>query len=90
MDIEIEHDPTEERLNQLGVFSWPVWEKGVSDFPWHYDQRETCYLLAGEVTVTPQGGSPVKISAGDLATFPQGMACRWKITKAVKKHYEFG
>ena len=90
MDIEIEHDPTEERLDQIGVFAWPIWEKGVSDFPWHYDERERCYIVEGEFTVTPQGGAPVKIRAGDFVTFRRGMSCRWKITKAVKKHYELG
>lgn len=34
-------------------------------------------LLAvqGEVIVTPNGGEPVHIQAGDLCTFPAGMSC---------------
>ncbi len=89
MNVIIEHNPSEERLKQLGVFSWPVWEKEVSEFPWHYDAKETCYLLEGEVTVTPNGGKTVQFGAGDLVLFPQGMSCRWKITRAVRKHYRF-
>ncbi len=37
--------------------------------------------------MTPDGGDPVVIKAGDLVTFPRGMSCTWKITSAVSKHY---
>ena len=47
-------------------------------------------LLEGEVTVTPDGGEPVKFGAGDLVVFPAGMDCRWDVHKAVRKHYQFG
>merc|ERR1712216_495871 len=48
---------------------WPTWGCGVSKFPWSYDSSETCLILEGEVTVTPDSGEPVKIKAGDMATF---------------------
>jgi len=82
--------PTEAMLDELGVFDWPVWEKEVSNFPWHYDATETCYLLAGSVTVTPAGGDEVTFGAGDLVTFPKGMSCYWEIHEDVRKHYSFG
>jgi len=88
--IRVEHNPPEQRLTGLGVRQWEIWEKEVSEFPWHYDEQEICFFLAGEVTVTPDGGTPVMIKAGDLVTFPQGMSCTWKITKPVRKHYRFG
>ncbi|MGC9503623.1 cupin domain-containing protein [Baaleninema sp.] len=88
--IKIERQPSSERLQELGVSSWPVWEKEASEFPWTYEERETCYLLAGEVIVTPDGGEPVQIQKGDLVTFPQGMSCTWNIVKDVRKHYNFG
>ena len=88
--IQIDHNPGNEKLDELGVKSWPIWEKEESEFPWHYDETETCYLLEGDVTVTPDGGQPVRFGAGDLVTFPQGMSCTWKIHKAVRKHYRFG
>lgn len=34
-------------------------------------------LPTGEVTVTPTGGTPVLIQAGDLVKFPKGMTCKW-------------
>ena len=66
---------------------WPFWTKEISDFPWTYDGQEVCYFLAGEVTVTPDGGEPVPMGKGDLVTFPAGMSCRWQISGAVLKHY---
>jgi uncharacterized cupin superfamily protein len=88
--IKVEHNPDKEDLSRQGVFNWPVWTKEASEFPWKYDERETCYLLEGEVVVKPEDGEPVKIGKGDLVTFPKGMSCTWKIRKDVKKHYTFG
>lgn len=89
MNIEVEHQPTTERLEELRVFQWSIWTKEVSEFPWTYDTKETCYFLAGEVTIIPRGGTPVTIGKGDLVTFPAGMSCTWKITQDVRKHYLF-
>lgn len=88
--IKIENNPDEKTLNQLGVKSWSIWTKEVSKFPWFYDDKETCYILEGEVTVTPEVDEAVSFSKGDLVTFPKGMSCTWDIKKAVKKHYKFG
>jgi uncharacterized protein len=85
--IKVENNPDGARLQALGVKEWPIWTKEVSDFPWTYDGEETCYFLEGEVTVTPAGGEPVTMGAGDLVTFPNGMSCRWQITQPVRKHY---
>ncbi|MFN6463700.1 MAG: cupin domain-containing protein [Nostoc sp. DedVER02] len=89
MEIKIEHQPTQERLNELGVSKWEIWNKEVSKFPWTYDSQETCYFLEGNVIVTPDGGQPVQMGKGDLVVFPAGMSCIWEITSDVKKHYYF-
>ncbi len=88
--IRVEQISREDRLSELGVFEWPVWTKEVSEFPWSYDEKETCYFLEGEVIVTPEGQEPVEMGVGDLVIFPQGMKCTWKIIKDVKKRYMFG
>ena len=87
--ILIEHNPSEAKLDVMGIYGWPVWSKEVSVFPWTYDRQETCYVLDGEVIVTPDGGEPVQIVAGDLVTFPKGMTCTWDIKEDIKKHYNF-
>lgn len=88
--ITVERQISPQRLAELGVQGWPVWEKGISSFPWRYGEAETCYLIAGCVEVTPEGGEPVVISKGDLATFASGLRCTWKITEPLAKYYHFG
>lgn len=90
MEIQIKHQPTQEHLNQLGVYSWPIWTKETSEFPWTYDVTETCYFLEGDVLVIPEGGTPVEMKQGDLVTFPAGMSCTWNIRRDVRKHYKLG
>lgn len=87
--ILIEHNPSEAKLDVMGIYNWPIWKKEASIFPWSYDQQETCYILQGKVIVTPDGGEPVEIVRGDLVTFPKGMKCHWDIKEDIKKHYNF-
>ena len=82
--------PSEEKLQKLNVKSWPIWEKEISEFPWEYDETETCYILEVDVLVTPEDGSPVSFGKGDMVVFPAGLKCIWKINKPVRKHYRFG
>jgi hypothetical protein len=89
-NIQIESQPSKERLLALGVSEWPIWTKEPSEFPWTYQESETCYLLAGDVIVTPNEGEPVRFKEGDLVTFPAGMSCTWQILVGVRKHYKFG
>ncbi len=88
--IRVESQPSQSKIEDLGILNWPVWTKEVSEFPWTYEAKETCYFLSGEVIVTPDGGEPVSMGKGDLVTFAAGMSCTWKIVKDVKKHYHFG
>jgi uncharacterized cupin superfamily protein len=88
--VLVEHDPSPMKLEVMGVDGWPIWTKEQSEFPWSYDQAETCYLLEGEAIITPETGHPVTIGQGDLVTFMPGLSCTWKITKPVRKHYKLG
>jgi uncharacterized cupin superfamily protein len=99
--IQVEK-PDAKKLEALGVRSWPTWEKEPSTFDWHYDEKETCYFLEGDVTVKVRGGGgampptheagagEVSFGKGDLVTFPEGLSCTWHVKKAVRKHYKFG
>ena len=64
--IKVEHNPSAGKLKDLGVSNWSIWTKEASEFPWTYDEPETCYLLAGEVTVTCQDGETAHFGKGDL------------------------
>lgn len=87
--IQVERSPSRDRLESLGVFSWSIWTKEVSTFPWTYDDAEICYFLAGDVVVTPDKDDPVEVGKGDLVTFPAGMNCTWEVRTPVEKHYCF-
>lgn len=76
-------------LEKIGVFLWPIWQKGVSKFDWSYDSVEQCYFLEGKVTVTSKGGKAVSFGKGDFVTFPVGLSCTWDVKAPVKKHYTF-
>ncbi|EKV02335.1 putative enzyme of the cupin superfamily [Leptolyngbya sp. PCC 7375] len=89
-NIQVNHQPDRAELDTMGVFSWPVWQKEASEFPWHYDETETCYFLEGDVVVTPDEGDPISMGKGDLVIFPAGMSCSWRINATVSKHYSFG
>ena len=77
-------------FKELGIKNWPIQTCDKGYFKWTYEDKETCLLLEGEVTVTPEEGQPVKFGAGDLVIFPAGMNCRWDVHRAVRKHYRFG
>ncbi len=76
-------------IEEKGILDWPIWEKEISRFDWHYDSIEECYLLEGEVVVETEDGEKVEFGEGDFITFPEGLSCIWDIKKPVRKHYNF-
>ncbi len=92
MTISVTSPCPENTINELGIGikQWPIWTCDPSTFPWTYSDKETCLILEGDITVTPDGGEPVSFGVGDLVVFPQGMSCKREVHKAVRKHYRFG
>ena len=88
MEIKIQK-PDKQELDTKGVLSWPIWEKEISRFDWHYDSTEECYLLEGKVVVEKNNGEKVEFGKGDFVTFPRGLSCIWDIKEPVRKHYNF-
>ena len=88
MEIEV-RKPFDGELQNRGILSWPIWTCEPSSFDWTYDEKETCYILEGRVTVETEGGS-VSFGKGDLVVFPKGLSCVWNVHEAVRKHFEFG
>ncbi|MBW2974349.1 cupin domain-containing protein [Candidatus Woesearchaeota archaeon] len=87
MQIQVKKPTDEERKD---MESCGVWEKEVSEFPWEYDEKETCLLIEGKVEVTEDSGEKAFFGKGDLVVFPKGLKCTWKILEPVKKYYRFG
>ena len=90
MKITITSPCPENTIKELGIKDWPIWTCEPSTFPWTYSYKETCLILEGDITVTPDGGKPIRFGVGDLVVFPARMSCIWEVHKAVKKHYLFG
>jgi uncharacterized cupin superfamily protein len=74
----------------LGIDSWPKWSKEVSTFLWSYSDKETAYILEGDVTVTANNGESISFGPGDLVTFEAGLDCTWDVKIPLLKHYQFG
>jgi uncharacterized cupin superfamily protein len=64
-----------------------VWECTRGPSRWKLDTNEFVHILAGRMTVTPDGGEPVEIGAGDTAVFPKGWEGTWDIHDTVRKLY---
>ncbi|HTB35184.1 MAG TPA: cupin domain-containing protein [bacterium] len=74
--------------DRIEAMTWPLWNCEPSVFEWGYAQTERCLLLEGEAKVEAWG-KEFHFKAGDFVVFPKGLACRWHVLSAVKKHYTF-
>lgn len=80
---------SDETLAALGCRGWRTWSCGAKELPWNYGLPEACFLLEGDVLVVASGGEEMRIRAGDVAWFPSGLECVWKVEKPVNKHFLF-
>ena len=48
---------------------------------------ETIVLIDGRVTITPEGGEPIEVGAGELAFIPEGTRARWEVHETVRKGF---
>ena len=85
--VKIEH-LDDAQIRNLGINSWPIWEKEKSRFDWTYSDTEHCFILEGEFSVETDEGT-FNVAPGDYVTFAKGLSCIWDIKKPVKKHYKF-
>ena len=74
----------EDEKKELGIESWPIWEKEESRFSWTYAGDEQCYIISGEFSVETDEGN-YDIKPGDFVVFQDGLSCIWDIKKPVKK-----
>ena len=80
--------PSKDEITQAE--SWGTWSKDPSEFPWYYDDKETCYILEGHASVTDPQGNSIQFGPGDWVEFEQGLECSWKIDETIRKRYKFG
>ena len=70
-----------------GEASAGVWECTPGPSRWLLETHEVIHLVAGRMTVTPDGGEPSEVRAGDVAVFPRGWAGTWDIHETLRKVY---
>jgi len=87
-------EATGEEMTTSGLTLWKdgdqevgVWECTPGPSYWTLQTHEFVQILAGRMTVTPDGGEPTKIAAGDVAVFPRGWAGTWQIHETIPKVY---
>jgi uncharacterized cupin superfamily protein len=62
-----------------------VWECSPGSFIWHYSEDETVYIISGEVFISTDSGEERRLGPGDMAVFPGGVSCKWRVTAPVRK-----
>ena len=71
----------------VGGKSAGIWQCTPGPSYWVQDENEVIYVLSGRMTVTPDGGEPAEVKAGDVAVFPTGWKGTWDIHETVRKVY---
>jgi uncharacterized protein len=62
-----------------------VWECTAGIFTWNYRKDETIVVVSGEVFITNDNGQEQRLGPGDLAFFPAGSSCQWRVPVHVRK-----
>lgn len=70
-----------------GAQSAGIWECEPGPSHWTLDTNEVIHVVAGRMTVTPDGGEAVEIAAGGMAVFPKGWSGTWDIQETLRKVY---
>lgn len=63
------------------------WEATPGTYHTTYDKYEFVHVIAGRVTITPDGGEPIEFKAGDAFAVEAGFKGTWVITEQVRKHF---
>ncbi len=72
--------------NEQGTLFNGVWHCTPGAF--YLDHAdETVAFIEGRATVTPEGGDPVELRAGDTGFFPDGTRVLWEVHETVRKAF---
>ena len=63
------------------------WEATPGTFHATYTAYEFVHLIEGRITITPDGGEPVTVTAGDAFAVEKEFKGTWKIEEKVRKHF---
>jgi uncharacterized protein len=87
-------EATGDEMTTKGLTLWKdgdqevgVWECTPCPSYWTLETHEFVHVVAGRMTVTPDGGSPTEVGPGDVAVFPRGWSGTWQIHEPIRKVY---
>ena len=64
------------------------WEATPGTYHATYASFEFVHLIEGKLTITPDGGEPVKFGAGDSFVVEADFKGEWLIEEKVRKHFD--
>jgi uncharacterized cupin superfamily protein len=64
------------------------WEATPGTYHATYSEYEFVHMMEGRIVITPDGGTPVTVTAGDAFVIEAGFKGTWKIEQAVRKHFD--
>jgi uncharacterized cupin superfamily protein len=62
-----------------------VWECTAGTFQWHYGVDESILIVSGEAILLGANGEETRFGPGDVAYFPAGSCCTWRVEESVRK-----
>ena len=62
-----------------------VWDCTPGAFNWHYGMDETIVIISGEAFMINDKGEERRFGPGDMAFFPAGSSCTWRVTQHLRK-----
>jgi uncharacterized protein len=65
------------------------WEATPGTYHATYSAYEFVHVIEGKMTITPDGGTPVHIKAGDAFVVEANFKGLWKIEETIRKHFDF-
>jgi uncharacterized protein len=72
-----------------GTMMSGIWECTPGTYHATYTAYEYVVLITGRIVITPDGGTPVTVSAGDAFVVEKDFKGTWKIEEHVRKHFDF-
>jgi len=72
-------------ISQDKTSSIVAWECTPGLFNWHYAEDESVCIISGEVYITSGDGAERRLGQGDMAFFPAGSSCTWRVTERIRK-----
>lgn len=64
-----------------------LWEATEGSFAFRFEHWEFFRVISGVAVVTPEGGDPMTLRAGDALVMEPGFTGRWDVVETMLKHY---